>query len=374
MRNAVMFVVLLLYALINYYVGNRFLSLLQLIRPFRLRWFWYLPFAFFACTSAATFVFSSKNLKWVGKIGNYWLAVMVLAFVLFGLTDLVLLAVRLLRKTELSRSVVGASRLAAAAAALLLLAFGLRTASNVRLTKYEVTIEKDTSLDSLKLVLFSDLHLGYVNDHEKLAEIVAKINETHPDIVVISGDFFDGNYNAVQQPKKVAEELRKIEATYGVYLAWGNHDAGDTFEEMRQLALDGGITLLEDEAVTIADAFVLAGRRDSFPLGEQGGSRADMSGRLAEFETGLPVIVLDHQPSNIDEYENVDLILCGHTHQGQIFPINLITDRLFKVDYGYYREGAKQVVVSSGIATWGPPIRLGTKSELVEITVRFGAE
>lgn len=374
MRNAAMLVIFLLYALINYYVGSRFLSILQLIRPFRLRWFWYLPFAFFACTSAATFVFSSKNLRWIGTIGNYWLAVMVLALVLFGLTDLVLLVVGQLRKTELSQSVVSASRLAAAAAALLLLVFGLWTAGDVKLTKYEVTIEKETSLDSLKLVLFSDLHLGYVNDHEKLAEIVAKINEAHPDIVVISGDVFDGNYNAVQQPEKIAEELRKIEATYGVYLAWGNHDAGDTFEQMRKLALDGGVTLLEDEAVKIADAFVLAGRRDSFPLGEQGGSRANMNGKLAELGAGLPVIVLDHQPSNIDEYENVDLILCGHTHQGQIFPINLITDRLFKVDYGYYREGAKQVVVSSGIATWGPPIRLGTKSELVEITIRFGAE
>ena len=373
MRNIVMLFIFALFGLINYYVGNRFLSVLLLIRPFKIRWFWYLPFAFFACTSAATFLFPSKNLRWIGTVGNYWLAVTVLAFVLFGLTDLALLPAGLLRKTELSQSVVSASRLAAAAVSLVLLVFGLQTAGNVRLTKYEVAIEKETSLDSLKIVLFSDLHLGYVNDHEKLAEIVAQINGTHPDIVVISGDFFDGNYNAVQQPQKVTEALRKIEATYGVYLAWGNHDAGDTFDQMRGLVLDAGITLLEDETVKIADAFVLAGRRDSFPLGEQGGSRADMNDKLAEFGE-LPVIVLDHQPSNIDEYENADLILCGHTHQGQIFPVNLITDRLFKVDYGYYREGAKQVIVSSGIATWGPPIRLGTKSELVEITVSFGAE
>lgn len=374
MRYVVLLLIVVLYGLCNYYVGNRIAALLQPIFPFEIAWFVYIPFLFLACSSLAAFLFPSKNLKLIGTVGNYWLAVVLLAFVLFGLTDIVLAVIGYIRKTELSTSVLSIARMTAAAAALVLLFVGIHTASDIKITKYEITIDKQASPGSLKIVMFSDLHLGYVNDHEKLLEIVSKINRANPDLVVISGDFFDGNYNAVQDPQQVIEALLQIEATYGTYLAWGNHDAGDTFDKMRELVAASNITILEDKAVKIADSFLLVGRKDSSPIGAQGERRVSMENELAQLDAGLPVIVLDHQPSNIGEYEQADLILCGHTHQGQVFPINFITDRLFAVDYGYYRDGDTQVIVSSGIATWGPPIRLGTKSELVEITVRFGAE
>ncbi len=374
MGYAVLLLIAVLYGLCNYYVGNRIAALLQPIFPFEIAWFVYIPFLFLASSSLAAFLFPSKNLKLIGTVGNYWLAVVLLAFVLFGLTDTVLAVIGYIRKTELSKSVLSIARMTAAAAALVLLFIGIHTASDIKITKYEITIDKQASPGSLKIVMFSDLHLGYVNDHEKLLEIVSKINRANPDLVVISGDFFDGNYNAVQEPQQVIEALLQIEATYGTYLAWGNHDAGDTFDKMRELVAASNITILEDKAVKIADSFLLVGRKDSSPIGAQGERRVSMENELAQLDAGLPVIVLDHQPSNIGEYEQADLILCGHTHQGQVFPINFITDRLFAVDYGYYRDGNTQVIVSSGIATWGPPIRLGTKSELVEITVRFGAE
>ncbi len=374
MGYAVLLLIAVLYGLCNYYVGNRIAALLQPIFPFEIAWFVYIPFLFLASSSLAAFLFPSKNLKLIGTVGNYWLAVVLLAFVLFGLTDTVLAVIGYIRKTELSKSVLSIARMTAAAAALVLLFIGIHTASDIKITKYEITIDKQASPGSLKIVMFSDLHLGYVNDHEKLLEIVSKINRANPDLVVISGDFFDGNYNAVQEPQQVIEALLQIEATYGTYLAWGNHDAGDTFDKMRELVAASNITILEDKAVKIVDSFLLVGRKDSSPIGAQGERRVSMENELAQLDAGLPVIVLDHQPSNIGEYEQADLILCGHTHQGQVFPINFITDRLFAVDYGYYRDGNTQVIVSSGIATWGPPIRLGTKSELVEITVRFGAE
>ena len=135
--------------------------------------------------------------------------------------------------------------------------------------------------------------------------------------------------------------------------------------------LDGaGIRVLMDEAVVIDQRFVLAGRRDSFPIGAHGDSRKNLEG-LPD-DKSLPVIVLDHQPGNIDEYGNeADLILCGHTHQGQMFPFNLITNAVFDVDYGYYRAGetTPQVIVTSGAGTWGPPLRVATDNEVVEINL-----
>lgn len=254
---------------------------------------------------------------------------------------------------------------------LILFFIGMYTANDIKITKYEITVDKSSNLDMLKIAMFSDLHLGYVNNHEKLSEIVSKINRISPDIVVIPGDFFDGNYNAIKNPQEIQEALLKINSTYGTYLVWGNHDAGNTFDEMKALIASANITILEDEAIEVADRFILVGRRDSSPIGYQGENRTDTNINMEESDINLPVIVLDHQPSNMGEYQQADLILSGHTHQGQVFPFSLITKLAFIVDYGYYCDDKKQMIVTSGVATWGPPIRIGTKSEIVEIDMGF---
>lgn len=90
-------------------------------------------------------------------------------------------------------------------------------------------------------------------------------------------------------------------------------------------------------------------------------------------DRSLPVILLDHQPSHLEEAreQGVDLQLSGHTHQGQLFPFNLITKRIFATDWGYLRQGDFQIIVSSGYGTWGPPIRIGNHPEIVDITIHF---
>ncbi len=90
-------------------------------------------------------------------------------------------------------------------------------------------------------------------------------------------------------------------------------------------------------------------------------------------DTSNPVLLLDHQPQNLDEAEKlgIDLQLSGHTHKGQFFPNNLITNRIFENDWGYLHKESLQVIVSSGFGTWGPPIRIGNKPEIVEILIRF---
>ena len=163
--------------------------------------------------------------------------------------------------------------------------------------------------------------------------------------------------------------MKKLSATYGVWGCLGNHDAGATAADMRAFLQRCGIGILNDEYTIIADKLVLVGRLDSSPIGGYGEiARQEVS--LEGVDPALPVIVMEHNPANISEYDSqFDLILCGHTHQGQLFPGNIITNWLYTVDYGYYRanDNTPQVIVSSGVGTWGVPMRVGTDCEIVKI-------
>ncbi|WP_211267848.1 metallophosphoesterase [Paenibacillus antarcticus] len=253
-----------------------------------------------------------------------------------------------------------------------LVLYGVYNANQIREVSYEVQIDKDTSLDNLNVVLISDLHLGYINDVAFIADIVDRINALQPDVVLMSGDIFNGNYYALSDPSTAIEELNSIKSTYGVYASLGNHDAGRSYDKIVSFIEKSNIHLLNDEHIIIDNKFVLIGRKDSSPIGEQGTSRGDVSGIFNKIDKKFPVIVMDHQPANMIEYGNeVDLIVSGHTHQGQVFPANLITNAMFTVDYGYYQKDkdSPQVIVTSGVGTWGPPLRIGTNSEIVQITI-----
>ena len=130
------------------------------------------------------------------------------------------------------------------------------------------------------------------------------------------------------------------------------------------------IHLLLDETKAIDNAFLLSGRRDSSPIGNQGERRQALQLQRSD----LPSMVIDHQSSNIREYgSETDLILSGHTHRGQLFPFHWITTAVYDVDYGYYRkdEHSPQVIVSSGIGTWGPPLRTSSNNEIVLVHIDF---
>lgn len=178
----------------------------------------------------------------------------------------------------------------------------------------------------------------------------------------------------LSNPSKGIELLSTIQSTYGVYACLGNHDAGRSYDQIVNFIDKSNIKLLNDEHVVIDNQFVVVGRRDSSPIGNQGNPRAITSEVMSDIDTNMPVIVMDHQPTNRIEYaDDVDLILSGHTHQGQVFPANLITNAMFTVDYGHYQKNpnSPHVIVTSGAGTWGPPLRIGTNSEIALIKVDF---
>lgn len=348
-----------------------------------------------AAAVLAAFVISripgNGSFRAVFRIGHYALGILVYLVLVVNAASLLFFLGRLLHLTP--APVPAAVQMAATVISMFLVAgltvYGSIHAGNIQTRRYTVRIgQEQDETDSLRIALLSDIHLGYVIEEERLAKVVEAVNVLKPDIICIAGDVFDGDITSLSDPDRLQALLGDMEAEYGVYACLGNHDAGAGYEQMLGFLSGAGVQVLLDESVVIDGRFMLAGRRDSSPIGGQGERRKGVEGLTvaavppgttvsAETAAGpasarLPVIVMDHQPGNIHEYGGeADLILCGHTHQGQMFPFNLITNAVFDVDYGYYRneETGTQVIVTSGAGTWGPPLRVATDSEVVEIRV-----
>ena len=222
--------------------------------------------------------------------------------------------------------------------------------------------------------------------------MVEKINALSPDLVVIAGDIFDNEYDALDDPAKLAATLRTIQSTYGVYACYGNHDiqekilAGFTFHQdeakasdprMDVFLADANIHLLQDEGVLIDDSFYLYGRADYERPGRGIQQRQSPAELTQDMDQSKPILVLDHEPRELQELANagVDLDLCGHTHDGQMFPGNLTIHLFWENPCGYLQKGRMHNIVTSGLGVFGPNMRVGTKSEICCIDVRFdGAE
>ena len=214
-----------------------------------------------------------------------------------------------------------------------------------------------------KVVMASDLHLGYHNPRKELARWVDMINAENPDFILIAGDIIDGSMRPLTE-EKMAEEFHRLKAP--VYACLGNHESFAGKPQAVQFYKDAGIHLLVDEAAVVDSAIVIIGRDDRMnfrrkPLEELMSSSPGTS-HFSPF-----TIVLDHQPYNLDRAEaaGIDFQFSGHTHRGQVWPISWITDRVYECSWGSYQLGNTQFYISSGLGIWGGKFRIGTQSEYV---------
>lgn len=331
--------------------------------------------------------------KAIARISNYWMGIFLYAVLVIVIFDFIQF---ILKRIPWFRSRLSQSKkvfVRTGCFALVLIAaisiYGIENAKNIRVTRYAVDIEaKQLEKESLKIVLIADLHMGYSIGWKHIEKMVERINEQQPDLVCIAGDIFDNHYEAMDEPEKIKQILQKIESTYGVYACYGNHDyeedilAGFTFSseegveisrQMRDFLQDANIRTLEDEVILIDNKFYLAGRQDYSSGGKSGVSRKKAEALLEGLDKTKPIIVMDHQPKEMDELAKAgaDLDLCGHTHDGQLFPGNIITDRMWENSYGYLKKGNLQQIVTSGVGIFGPYMRVGTKSEIVVVDVAF---
>ncbi|MBR1733371.1 MAG: metallophosphoesterase [Alloprevotella sp.] len=215
----------------------------------------------------------------------------------------------------------------------------------------------------LRIVLMSDLHLGFHNRRAELARWVDMVNAERPDVVLIAGDIIDVSVRPLLEEGS-AEEFRRLTAP--VYACLGNHEYYATEPRAEQFYADAGIRLLRDEFVYLGNDLCIVGRDDRTNL-----RRKPLDRIMREVNRNRYIILLDHQPYNLEQAENcdVDFQFSGHTHHGQVWPISWITDRIYECAFGMHQRGSTRYYVTSGIGIWGGKFRIGTRSEYVVATI-----
>ncbi len=353
-----------------------------------------LVYVFFAITMGLAYVWPIGKIARILKLlGNYWLGISLylVSFVLLALLIWYLFIWRRAKKWEPEKrahayQILGGVTIFCIAAVSL---YGAINARFIHTTKYEVEVNKDGGkLDQLNLVLIADIHLGYNIGCKHVQQMVDKINAANPDIVVIAGDFFDNEYDALDDPKKLSEILRGIKTKYGVYATYGNHDvkerllAGFAFgldekkesdPRMDQFIKDSNIYLMTDESVLIDDSFYLIGRVDNENPGRGIDERKSIEELVRGLDMSIPIINVEHEPVELQKAVDagVDIDLNGHVHDGQCFPANIVTDIIWENPCGYLKKGQMHSIVTSGAGLFGPNMRVGTICEICDIKVKF---
>lgn len=259
------------------------------------------------------------------------------------------------------------------------LSCGWYMAHHVWRTSYTLTTDK--KVGNLRIVQFADSHVGTTFDGKGFAKQVKAMQHENPDIVVITGDYVDDSTSKADMIA-ACRALGTLKTTYGVYYAFGNHDKGYYDPEVRGYSGEdliaelekNNVKVLQDEAVLLDNQYYIIGRQDRSEE-RKGNSRASMEQLVSALDKDKYMIVLDHQPQdyNAQASSGVDLVLSGHTHGGQLFPINYVGEwtKTNEKTYGLEKRNNTNFIVTSGISDWEIKFKTGCKSEYVVIDVKF---
>ena len=224
----------------------------------------------------------------------------------------------------------------------------------------------------MRIAVASDIHLGTVIGRKRFDRIIEQIDALHPDVILLPGDIVDEDLGPVIR-ENLGERLRALTSRYGVFAVTGNHEYIGGVEEAVAYLREHGVTVLRDEAYVLPNGVTLVGREDRSLVQMAHGKRKELGELLTGVDMTRPVILMDHQPFHLEEAERsgVDLQLSGHTHHGQLWPLNYITGAVYEVSMGYKKKGNTHIYVSCGIGSWGPPVRTGNRPELIDLILTF---
>jgi predicted MPP superfamily phosphohydrolase len=244
---------------------------------------------------------------------------------------------------------------------------GIINFNTIRTSAYRIEIpRRSSSISHLRIAFAADFHLQERTGIHFVERFAEKIKEIEPDLMIFGGDIVEGDSDDgnIQEYESI---LRRIRTRYGVYSVLGNHeynagqDKGNFFDK-------AGMKVLCDTIIVVDSSFTLAGRYDS-----HFSERKTVYDLLNSAPDYLPLILVDHRPTEIDQVSSTkaDIQLSGHTHNGQLFPINLITRTVYELSWGHMKMGNTHFFVTSGIRLWGPPVRTTGKSEIMVIDINF---
>ncbi len=370
-------IVLLVYSSVNYFIYSRGLVVFS-CNPSLKRWytviFWLVVSSFLVgmiWERSASSVVS----EWIYRVGAFWLAFMFYFLMALLVVDLVRLANYFFHflpdfspagKLNLGYLIIGVVTV--------IVVGGYLNARTTRVKVIPLTIHKQvTGRSDLKILMASDIHLGALIGEQQELKLVRIINEQQPDLVLLCGDLVDGDIGPVLR-KNLGRHLQEIRTPLGVYAIPGNHEYIGGIQNTLPYLQSINIKVLRDEVVTLPDGIQLVGRddRDSRRMGGENNPH-DLKELTRNLDQAKPIIVMNHQPFHLEEAveAGADLHLSGHTHNGQLWPLNYVTGAIFELSWGLLQKGKTICYVSSGFGSWGPPVRTGNSPEVVVFEVKF---
>ncbi len=307
--------------------------------------------------------------------GGFWLGFLLYAVLLTVLADITLLIIRLsgLLEPEKVAAVKRLSYILSAGVAVVLIIAGFINAISPVVRNYNINVGKDAGeVSNIRIAAVSDIHLGSVIRKRSMRILSEILEREKPDVIFLLGDIVDGDIGPVLRGDLLGY-FRAPETRYGLYGITGNHEFIGGASKTIPYIESRGIRLLKDEIITIGGGIQIIGRLDRDSRGFGSGSRKPLSELVSATDASRPVILLDHQPFNLNETEaaGIDIQLSGHTHHGQMWPLNFITGKIYEISHGYRKKGDSHIIVSSGFGLWGPRIRLGSRSEIIIADIKF---
>jgi uncharacterized protein len=322
-----------------------------------------LAILFWVCVILLFISFFARNAKLpsalsgiVYEVGNSWLIVTLYLFLLLLIFDILKLCGVHYNYGFITSVIITC----------LALTYGYINYRHPKINNIKITL-KDNGQHHLKILAFSDLHLGNGTRKKALQRYVKMINAQHPDIILIGGDLIDNSVAPLYE-QNMKEEIDKLKAPLGIYMVPGNHEYYSGINESAKFIGSTQIRLLRDTVLTLKDSLQIIGRDDY-----TNSSRKSLKELMSSADRGKPTILLDHQPRRLSETqeEGINLQFSGHTHHGQVWPISWITDKIFEQSHGYKKWGNSNIYVSSGLSLFGPPFRIGTQSDIAVFNIAY---
>lgn len=372
-------IVLLIYSSINFYIYIRGMQALPQGTIFR-NWYPWI----FLFVSSSYIIGRFLERAWISPVssfftfvGSFWLAFMMYLFMTVIVIDILRLIIYFLPqpavlanysvefKKYLFIAVVGITGIVVLA--------GHINALNPRVKRIDIHINKKAGqMKALHIAAASDIHMGTLVGPRRTAKLVRMLNECNADMILLAGDIVDEDLAPVIH-NDLGRSLVKLKAPLGIFAITGNHEYIGGADSAVKYLNDHGIHMLRDTSILINNSFYLAGRNDRDSKRFSRKERKGLDNVLEGVDLSLPVIMMDHQPFNLQQVADagVDFQLSGHTHHGQLWPFGYITNAIYELSWGYKKKENTHFYVSSGYGGWGPPVRTGNRPEILDIYITF---